>query len=473
MDSEQRIASATPEIPGTVLVQKPEFEPSPPSNPPVKVKAENDSATAHTRSRAKLDGLSASEIKQKTANVIVHSRLKPASFVQDSVTAEPNVTSQHTVNGRTFYQYDDLPLNRRGYKYRICKPNQLFSANKYLTSDSRPYAIRASFFDKSQGIACSEDMLTVTTQHGWLSARCNVGMREGKHYFEYEIVNANNSTDKAHVRIGIGRKELALDAPVGFDGYGYALRDLNGQKITLSRPQDFMSEGFSTGDIIGFLVDLPPLAKQRESNTRFASEFKPQQRKRKKMPQPTLEEEERIMNMHGNILRDQVPIKYKSGLFYEQFEYTKTKQMDHLLNPVVVFGEKAVLEKKLDLQPKLPKIPDSHVRIYKNGVFVGEMFSDLYSFLPLNATEDTAADPNTVQQQNPSYRNTDDGSLGYFPMMSVFQDGMVKINPGPDFAFPIPEDARPLSERYDEKVTEEWLWDLVDEVEAQYLDSFE
>lgn len=102
------------------------------------------------------------------------------------------------------------------------------------------------------------------------------------------------------------------------------------------------------------------------------------------------------------------------------------------------------------------------------------MFEDIYSFLPLNVDNDAAAsDANTKQQQNAAYRNTDDGSLGYYPMMSAFLEGVVSLNAGPDFKFPIPSGSRPLCERYEEKIAEDWYFDVLDEVEAAYLDSFD
>ncbi|GEQ67301.1 hypothetical protein JCM33374_g965 [Metschnikowia sp. JCM 33374] len=438
---------------------------------------QNQPSTPNTeKPPVKNECCASSAAKKRKANVVVQSRLKPTKFAYDSIITDPVVTGQNTVKDGTFFHYDDVPLNRRGYKYRICKPNRVLTATQYSTTELPPYNVRASYFDKSQGVGCSEDMLSITTQNGWLSARCNVAMREGKHYFEYDIINANNPDDKAHVRVGIGRKESALDAPVGFDGYGYGLRDLNGQKVTLSRPQEFMSEGFSSGDTIGFLVELPPLERQRAGNVEFLKEFRNKHPKKSKLTQAAKEEEdeEKKFNAFNNIHRDQIAIKYKNGLFFEQFEYTRTKQMDHLLNPVTVFGETAVLERNADAQPTIPTIPESRIVVYKNGKCVGEMFNGIYSFLPLDLADDSAAtDANTKQQQNPSYRNTDDGSLGYYPMMSVFSKGVVKINAGPDFKHPVPEGAIPLCERYDESVVEEWLWDLVDEVEADYLDSFD
>ena len=51
-------------------------------------------------------------------------------------------------------------------------------------------------------------------------------------------------------------------------------------------------------------------------------------------------------------------IKYKNALYYEQYEYTTTKTMEHLLNPVTVFGEKAIIEMD-DKRKNIPVIPNS------------------------------------------------------------------------------------------------------------------
>lgn len=437
--------------------------------------SKSDSSANHTRARTRNDSLTALQLKQKAANVIVHTRLKPSRLQHDAMgPLEPAVTGTHTVTDMVFNQYDDLPLNRRGYKYRACRPNSSFHSNLYLTTDMPPYRIRACYFDRAVGISCSDDLSAVTTSQGWLLVRTNVGMREGTHYFEFDVILANDGAGKAHVRLGIGRKEAALEAPVGFDGYGYGLRDKTGQKITLSRPQPFMESGFGTGDTIGIVVELPLLEKHRASNAEFALQYQKSHPKKRKANAMAVDSEERALCCHGNIVRDQIPIKYKNALYFEQFEYTRTKHMDHLLNPVTVMGEKAVLEQEKDSKPPLPTIPDSRIVVYKNGELVGELYSELYSFLPLNINDDAqATDSNTKQQQNPSYRNTDDLSLGYYPMMSVFQNGVVKINAGPEFKYAVPSGAKPLCEQYDNTVVEEWLWDMIDEVEAEYLDSFD
>ena len=58
-------------------------------------------------------------------------------------------------------------------------------------------------------------------------------------------------------------------------------------------------------------------------------------------------------------------------------------------------------------------------------------------------------------------------------MLSAFQFGVVNLNAGPNFEFPPLDPVKPLSDRYNEQVVEQYYWDLVDEVEAEYLDSFD
>lgn len=445
------------------------------------------------------DQLNKSLLKQKTHNVIVQSRLKPVPFkhldLYNFGPQQPQISPAFTIGDKGFYQTDDHPFNRRGFKYKPCQPNPIFKSNLYSTTDLSPFKVRISHFDRSNGIAFNKDLDTVSTNQGWRSVRSNVPIREGKYYFEFNIISANDPSTKGHVRVGVARKEASLEAPVGFDGYGYGLRDLNGQKMTLSRPKEFMSlkndsdlQNFKSNDTIGFLIELPDLKKHREALKRFVNEKQSEKpvkldespaKKKRKTKKDSGNNDEFKFNLHDNILRDQIPIKYKNALYYEQFEYTPTKQMDHLLNPVTVFGEKAILEEQNNLihsSQNIPKIPNSKIIVFKNGIEIGCMFEDLYSFLPVKFDDDLIDETisNLKQDQNSNYRNTDDGSLGYYPMLSVFLNGIVGLNPGPDFKYPIKDDlVKPLSDRFDESIVEEWMWDLIDEIELEYLDSFE
>jgi len=94
--------------------------------------------------------------------------------------------------------------------------------------------------------------------------------------------------------------------------------------------------------------------------------------------------------------------------------------------------------------------------VYKNGIFQGTAFDDLLAFLP----------PSSQLQG----RDLDDGMLGYYPAVSVFKHGIVRLNFGPDFYFPPPKEVlergvRPMCDRYEEMIREDREYDLVDERE--------
>lgn len=356
----------------------------------------------------------------KKQKIIVEPRLKPIKYKLNDLNFNKITKTKVTIDGDEFYSLEDNPLNKRGYKYKPCKPNKLFKSTLYSTTEIAPFKIRPSYFDKSQGIVFDDDLLVSNKENGWRSIRSNIGVSKGDWYVEFKIIKTG---DNDHVRIGFARKEASLEAPIGFDGYGYGLRDVTGQKITLSRPKSFMEEGFGTGDIIGFRIILPT------------------------------EESDEV-----NLIRDQIPIKYKNSLYYEQFEYTKTETMAQLLNPVKIFGEKLT---KLEKFEDLPTIPGSKIIVYKNGKEMGTMFENLYSF---NFSK------NLEQSSNPHFKHTNDGTLGYYPMISIFNNAIVEMNASA--VPPVPE-CKPLNDRYEEFVVEEYFWDLMDEVENCYLDDLE
>ncbi|KAJ9099979.1 hypothetical protein QFC19_005796, partial [Naganishia cerealis] len=72
---------------------------------------------------------------------------------------------------------------------------------------------------------------------------------------------SSSSSDGAHVRIGWGRREAPLNGPCGLDAYSYGIRDVTGEKVTLSRPKAYAElggkAGFGTGDVVGCLIYLP------------------------------------------------------------------------------------------------------------------------------------------------------------------------------------------------------------------------
>ena len=338
-------------------------------------------------------------------------------------------------------------------------------------------------------------------------ARSNVGAREGRWYWECKILSGVKPSESriaspssgGHVRLGWARREASLDTPVGFDAYSYGLRDVAGQKVHMSRPKDFVTPAsdFCEGDVIGMEITLPSLSFHRKivdgtynKAVDVSDDVDP--------PHPA---------EAPNIIRDRLPIRYKNQIYFEAFEYYPTKELEDLMNPVPVVsstttgsaggnaGPPAQPSPNHPI-PALRTLPFSSIRVYRNGHYVGEPFSQLLSFLP------PASKP---QQQLGSREGLDDGLLGYFPAVSVFRGGAAEVNFGPDFWFPPPgleikpkgdsdgdidmiggghpaepvtpasglsAPLRPISDRFGEQIAEETVYDIIDEVDFWAQDTF-
>ncbi|KTW31207.1 uncharacterized protein T551_01280 [Pneumocystis jirovecii RU7] len=356
-------------------------------------------------------------------NTSILPRIRPPPYRPSDFNATPRLPTfirieNNNIN-QEFYSLTDQPFNRKTFRYLPCEATPLMPNIMYRQIELPPYRARISWNDISQNVLLDKDGMTATTEKGFRMARTNVCMNEGDWYFEF-IIERGNGDQGGFVRIGIARREASLDAPVGFDGYSYALRDKGGQKVHMSRPRDFM-EPFGTGDVIGFHVSLP---KNASKNTSF---------------------------LRNNIFRDRIPIRYKGQLYFEQLEYIPSKEMEDLMNP-------ASNSVKPITNP--PIIKNSFIRVYKNGKFMGTAFQDLYAFLPPNSQ--------TIQT-----RDINDGMLGYYPAISMYRGGIVRLNFGPLFKYP-PKDISlgstiiPLFERYTEQIAEDIIWDLIDEVDLSF-----
>ncbi|RUP47888.1 hypothetical protein BC936DRAFT_145213 [Jimgerdemannia flammicorona] len=396
------------------------------------------------------------------------------------------------------------PFNRGGFKYVPCSHDPLLPVTLYRRSDN-PLGSVLSQTDTSPYLYLSENQLTATTEKGFRMVRANVGVREGKWFWECVVIRGGEGKvaeglahggDGAHVRIGWARRESCLNAPVGFDAYAYGFRDLTGERIHCSLPDHF-GEPFHTGDVIGLYISLP--GKRPHART-------------------------------SEVRRRRIPIKFKSQLWFEEKDYIPTKEMNALSdshrdptqlaavkpNGPAKTQENGTAEREAtDMLWTPPIIPGSKIVVYKNGVCLGVAFENLYDFDDLGGAGDNVADArgSLIQQREggpsiwaPGPPAWDDGTLGYYPAVSVFKGGTITCNFGPRFLFPPPVDPeveaervrrerdeygedidigvegtgkvesreeeergrtwRPLSERWAEYMVEECIWDLVDEVEA-------
>lgn len=66
-----------------------------------------------------------------------------------------------------------------------------------------------------------------------------------------------------HCRLGWCTRKAELQAPVGFDAFGFSYRDMEGSKVTEGRREPY-GEPFVEGDVIGLYIYLPPGGKTLE-----------------------------------------------------------------------------------------------------------------------------------------------------------------------------------------------------------------
>ncbi|KAI1161756.1 hypothetical protein F5B18DRAFT_424227 [Nemania serpens] len=399
-----------------------------------------------------------------------------------------------------FFETSEHVLNKRNYHYLHCIADPVFpSSFYYRQTEPEPHGPHISFEDASTHMFFDQSGRHVTTDKGFRMARANVAVREGTWYWECKITRGilngeagtkNTSGGKdatyqpeshGHVRIGFARREASLDAPVGFDAYSYGLRDVAGQKIHMSRPKDFFppDEDMREGDVIGLEIRLPSEHLHRKIVQGLYN------------PAVDLNEEEEPVIEAANIVRDRIPIRFKAHIYFEKIDYHTTKELEDLMNPAPIATSGPGSNRQSDdpnpnhAVPALRTLPNSYIKVYKNGVLMGTPFTDLFAFLP------PASKP---QVQVGAREGKDDGMLGYYPAISVFRGGAVETNFGPDFWYPPPgyatsqnevemmdvdedtvhvgtpqqkklDQTRAIADRYDEQIVEDVVADIVDEVD--------
>ncbi|KAI0691178.1 hypothetical protein BC835DRAFT_1279698 [Cytidiella melzeri] len=394
-----------------------------------------------------------------------------------------------------YHSTEPLCINRLNFRYTPAGLSDPSLIHPFRTIESAPTSFRVSWEDRSPFVKVTLDGLGLKGDKGFRSARCNAPVREGKWFMEVKIglgggdmAEGAKRSEGSHVRLGWARREAPLGGPAGLDGYSYAVRDKTGDKVHLSRPKPYGSP-FKSGDVVGMYISLPS----------------PRRQPNKKDPYDP-----------AHIKRERIAIEYKGQEYFESFEYSQSKEMLALMEannrskdsssapappptkksatvknlPSIPRGGKAGPVEPSPMRP-LPTLGfDSCIAFFVNGQPQGIAFQDLYDYLPLRTG------PNKAQEKKRAHREGlrehkenpfDDGSLGYYPFISLFNEAEVELNPGPTFDFPPPPDIdsvlvsnalesdvkpklddsppnwRPICERYAEYMDEQFALDKVEE----------
>lgn len=363
----------------------------------------------------------------------------------------PNWVPIH--EGASLGHLQNFPLNKNGWRYTAAGPAaDWLPTTVYRALEIAPEGVHWSWQDRSAFMRISEDAMIVGTDKGYRSVRTNLGVRHGAWFVEVEVLPPDASSkpavpmrDGPHVRLGFARREAGLNAPVGWDAYSYGMRDQNGARVTLSRPQLY-GRSFGPGDVVGMYIRLPP----------------------QDAPAPAGTEHE--------IHQKRVPIRYKGQLYFESLEYPPSKEMEVLMDKnrrgellrtdeLSASGKVAPSSKPTDrderrpgpprkgtsaLRP-LPTLDDSCIGFTVNGEPQGMAFTNLYDFRPLLAVnppkkrdrkkaENEITAHTSVSAVLRSRLNAyDDGSLGYYPMVSLYGGARARLITS-QFRYPPPPD---------------------------------
>ncbi|KAF2123180.1 Ash2-trithorax family protein [Lophiotrema nucula] len=446
---------------------------------------------------------------------------KPADYdpPKDGIFASHEPNPLLTADGtKELRRAVDHAWNKKGYKYTHCVADPLFRHKQfYRQSDSRPYGPRMSHEDTDKWFHFDDSATIITNEKGWRMGRGNVVAREGSMYYEVKILRGipadgpveqvdpqkNKVVASPHVRVGWARREAPLDAPIGFDGYSYAITDARFEGIHRSRPSKLYKplsksakskhmkprpphgkpmpveyitdENIREGDVIGLEIQLPSISLHRKV---VEGIYNPAVDLGDGFDEVAPTRDPLNMDKPLDIIRDRIPVPYKGNFYFEQLDYQSTKSVE-------AYSDRGPLP-KIHPSPNheevgVRSLPHSHIKVYKNGKEVGLAFESILAFLP------PASAPSVQAGARAGF---DDGMVGYLPAVSAFNGGMAQVNFGPDFWFPpeeilkqrekdtemfgnsttephIPDGRklRAVGERFKEQIAEDVVWDIIDEVD--------
>ncbi|RZC38181.1 set1/Ash2 histone methyltransferase complex subunit ASH2 [Asbolus verrucosus] len=232
----------------------------------------------------------------------------------------------------------DHPFNKDGYRYLLAEPDphapyrQEFDESSdwagkpipgWLYRTLIPSTVLLALHDRAPQLKISEDRLAVTGEKGYATVRATHAVTKGVWYWEATIEEMPEGTA---TRMGWGQDYANLQAPLGYDKFGYSWRSRKGTRFHESAGKHY-SPGYGEGDTVGFMIILP-----LNNSTKLVP----------------------------NTYKDRPLVKFKSHLYYE---------------------DKDNVPERLKL---LRELPGSRILFFKNGECQGVAFENIYqgSYFP-------------------------------------------------------------------------------------------
>ncbi|KAI6113333.1 hypothetical protein EDD16DRAFT_1709674 [Pisolithus croceorrhizus] len=186
-------------------------------------------------------------------------------------------------------------------------------------------------------------------------------------------------------------------------------------------------------------------------------------------------------NGQPHLKRERIPIEFKGQEYFESLEYAQSKEMIALME----YSHKAASTASLPSVPGKKSVNSKTARARTLRSSLTENVKRLHLTIYLT-TSRYAERPHRAKTKKmrknvlgkahheSTRRNPyDDGTLGYYPFISLFNYARVRINPGPDFEFPPPPDIEALLRKEDEDIKPSCETDLASHLRAWDLDAQE
>ncbi|XP_018013745.1 set1/Ash2 histone methyltransferase complex subunit ASH2 [Hyalella azteca] len=228
----------------------------------------------------------------------------------------------------------DHPFNKDGYRYILAEPDPHAPFRREFDDSSdwagkpipgwlyrcvSPNSVLLALHDRAPQLHTTDDRRAVVGEKGYSLIRATHGVSRGTWYFECTITD---QPDGSHVRLGWAQQLANLQAPLGYDKFGYSWRSRKGTVFHESHGKHY-GDGFSKDDVLGILIHIPP-----ESNP---------------------------VSMLPPTYKDKPLVKFRSHLYYED--------KDDIAAAV----------------KQLKPVKGSYIKFFKNGESPGMAFSDIHS----------------------------------------------------------------------------------------------
>ncbi|XP_063216211.1 set1/Ash2 histone methyltransferase complex subunit ASH2 isoform X2 [Bacillus rossius redtenbacheri] len=161
------------------------------------------------------------------------------------------------------------PYNKDGYRYVLAEPDphapfrQEFDESSdwagkpipgWLYRTLSPGSVLLALHDRAPQLKISEDRLAVTGEKGYSAVRATHAVGRGTWYWEATI---EELPEGSATRLGWGQEYANLQAPLGYDKFGYSWRSRKGTRFHESHGKHYCTGGYGEGDTLGFLIMLP------------------------------------------------------------------------------------------------------------------------------------------------------------------------------------------------------------------------